>query len=222
MRSSKFIDLYAILEVQRNCNDEQIKVAYKRLALARHPDKNLDDPNATAHFQVVSNFYCLTSAVLIDVPSLSMLSKSSPTNPKEPLITLNGIVKMRNGPLPHRKILSQNSPLSSNKRPKNNHSNPARLSLPRPTIPPVHASRVVVPGPTTLITITITTTTNHPRHGPHTPLHLPPTIRTTIAPRSTHFGLARHDFETVKNTSGGVIGASGNGYYATRVATGYS
>ncbi|KAF8850354.1 DnaJ-domain-containing protein [Acephala macrosclerotiorum] len=55
MWSSKYTDMYDVLQVPRNCDVEQVKVAYKKLALARHPDKNLDNPNATAQFQLLVN-----------------------------------------------------------------------------------------------------------------------------------------------------------------------
>ncbi len=45
--------LYDILRVGRNTQKAEIKEAYRRLALQHHPDKDLDNPHATAKFQEV-------------------------------------------------------------------------------------------------------------------------------------------------------------------------
>jgi len=45
---------YAILDVSPDADEDAIRSSYRRLARLRHPDKNPDDPNATAHFQAVS------------------------------------------------------------------------------------------------------------------------------------------------------------------------
>ena len=42
---------YEILGVDRTANSAAIKKAYHKLALLSHPDKNKDDPAATANFQ---------------------------------------------------------------------------------------------------------------------------------------------------------------------------
>lgn len=47
-------DYYAILEVTETANETDIRASYKRLAKAWHPDKNSQNPNATAEFQLVS------------------------------------------------------------------------------------------------------------------------------------------------------------------------
>ena len=47
-------DYYAILEVPRDATSEVINSNYRRLAMARHPDKNPGNPDATASFQLVS------------------------------------------------------------------------------------------------------------------------------------------------------------------------
>ncbi|XP_033736216.1 uncharacterized protein LOC117324458 isoform X2 [Pecten maximus] len=46
-----------VFELDTNATDEDIKKAYKKLALMYHPDKNLNDPDATQKFQELSKAY---------------------------------------------------------------------------------------------------------------------------------------------------------------------
>lgn len=46
-------DYYMILEITQNATLEEVKKSYRRLALALHPDRNPDKPDATASFQCV-------------------------------------------------------------------------------------------------------------------------------------------------------------------------
>lgn len=55
-------DLYQVLGLQKNCSPEDIKKAYRKLALRYHPDKNPDNPESTEKFQEISHAY----TVLID------------------------------------------------------------------------------------------------------------------------------------------------------------
>jgi len=48
-------DYYAILNVPHTATFELIKSSYRRQAIALHPDKNPNKPNATASFQIVSH-----------------------------------------------------------------------------------------------------------------------------------------------------------------------
>ena len=51
-------DLYALLEIPKTANDEDIKRAYKKAALKHHPDRNPDNKEAaTAKFQEISNAF---------------------------------------------------------------------------------------------------------------------------------------------------------------------
>jgi len=49
--------LYGELGVSFDANSDDIRKAYRRLALRWHPDKNQDDPSATAKFQKISAAY---------------------------------------------------------------------------------------------------------------------------------------------------------------------
>ncbi|KAK0623787.1 hypothetical protein B0T14DRAFT_582727 [Immersiella caudata] len=50
-------DYYAVLEINQDAKIDVIKANYKRLARARHPDKNPGNPNATAEFQLLQAAY---------------------------------------------------------------------------------------------------------------------------------------------------------------------
>ncbi|ESO07520.1 hypothetical protein HELRODRAFT_110480 [Helobdella robusta] len=58
IRSCK--DYYEMLGLQRDCNDDELKKAYKKLALKFHPDKN-HAPGATEAFKAISNAFSVLS-----------------------------------------------------------------------------------------------------------------------------------------------------------------
>lgn len=53
---AKASDLYEILSVDRNASREEIRMAYKKLAVQWHPDKN-SSPDATDKFQKIQIAY---------------------------------------------------------------------------------------------------------------------------------------------------------------------
>ena len=55
-------DYYEVLGVSRTASDQEIKSAYRKLALQYHPDRNPDNPEAEERFKECSEAY----AVLAD------------------------------------------------------------------------------------------------------------------------------------------------------------
>ncbi|MEN8180907.1 MAG: molecular chaperone DnaJ [Myxococcota bacterium] len=54
-------DYYEILGVSRSSDDDELKTAYRRLALQFHPDRNPDDPKAEDRFKEASEAYAVLS-----------------------------------------------------------------------------------------------------------------------------------------------------------------
>src|SRR5437868_9919349 len=50
-------DYYEVLGVNRDCTEEDLKKAYRRLAMKWHPDRNPDNPRAEDHFKEAKEAY---------------------------------------------------------------------------------------------------------------------------------------------------------------------
>ena len=54
-------DYYEVLGVNRDASDEEIKKAYRKLAMKHHPDRNPDKPKAEEHFKEAKEAYEILS-----------------------------------------------------------------------------------------------------------------------------------------------------------------
>src|SRR6266567_1039930 len=54
-------DYYEVLGVARDCSAEELKKAYRKLAMQYHPDRNQGDPSAEERFKEIGEAYSVLS-----------------------------------------------------------------------------------------------------------------------------------------------------------------
>ena len=68
-------DYYEILGVQRGTSEDELKKAYRKLAMKYHPDRNTDDPSAPEKFKEASEAYEVLSDSSKRISSAKDISK---------------------------------------------------------------------------------------------------------------------------------------------------
>ena len=61
MANVAHVDYYEVLSVSRECGDQELKTAYRKLAMQFHPDRNPDNPEAEERFKQASEAYQVLS-----------------------------------------------------------------------------------------------------------------------------------------------------------------
>ena len=63
LKKSKRKDYYKLLGVEKDATENEIKKAYRKLAIVHHPDKNPDDESAAEKFKEIGEAYeCLSNS----------------------------------------------------------------------------------------------------------------------------------------------------------------
>jgi len=94
-------DLYKILGIDQNATQEQIKSAYRKLSMIYHPDRNRNNPEATAKIQKINSTYEILGdegrRKLYDMKNLrgNMFDERNTVDQHDIFNFLNGSVGMR-------------------------------------------------------------------------------------------------------------------------------
>ena len=88
-------DFYDVLGVNKNASPEELKSAYRKLAVKHHPDKNPGDKSAEDKFKEASEAYGILSnknkketTITLDMPLLKMVEADK----VEVLVVLVGLI----------------------------------------------------------------------------------------------------------------------------------
>ena len=81
LKKSKRKDYYKILGVEKDATDNDVKKAYRKLAIIHHPDKNPDDEHAAERFKDIGEAYeTLSDSEYVTPIDSTTLSRERPAN----------------------------------------------------------------------------------------------------------------------------------------------
>ena len=84
---------YEILNVERTASGDEIKRAYRRMAMKHHPDRNPDDPSAETAFKEAAEAYDIPRSRSLAYLSISVLKTAKDTVPTPVTAELTGTIK---------------------------------------------------------------------------------------------------------------------------------
>jgi len=61
MANVAHVDYYEVLSVSKDCDEQELKIAYRKLVMRYHPDRNLDNLEVEECFKQVSEVYQVLS-----------------------------------------------------------------------------------------------------------------------------------------------------------------
>lgn len=90
--SSDLTWCYQVLELPTDATEQEIKMAYRKLARQYHPDLNPGDRNAEARFKRISLAYQTLLTALKQLPQTAN-TKTAPTEPATPSASTSGRIR---------------------------------------------------------------------------------------------------------------------------------
>jgi hypothetical protein len=115
------LDNWRVLGISRGASDEDVKHAYRRLALETHPDRNPSDPEAAEHFRMIQSAYesllaaphqvLGQSSVTLTLMMKALVSKLFALNNQIVVVSTDGVMAFldRNGEVNHRRVLGRST-----------------------------------------------------------------------------------------------------------------
>jgi tetratricopeptide (TPR) repeat protein len=118
---SSHLDSWKILGLSPDATDDQVKSAYRRLALDTHPDRNPNEPSAAEHFRNIQSAYesLLASphqsgggmSITFTISMQVLVSKLFALNNEIVVVSTDGVMAFlsRNGEVKNRRVLGRSA-----------------------------------------------------------------------------------------------------------------